>query len=725
MLKLHPEELRRLGRRVDEDYESAKNDHRSRMERFLEYYKMWRNRVEIPAAGEEERSNFRVPLMQWQTLAKWAQVCQAVFGDDAEVVAVPIGPEDERIAPKVGLWASWRLFSSMKAQTKIAIWLLRAIIYGRAHVYRPWIKKYNETPDGPKCLYEGPGFEPLSPDDIIVPAEPGVMSIQDFSWCIRKWWASPEELIQGEQAEDADSNKYFGVIERYADIMYLAQGGYTRNDEQEEINWEEDAAQGVKGQMAMSRGSQVRVFEWYGKWRLPKKLKANVEQSDWKARDMIPVDVQVTYLPDLNLVIGVKRLVDIYGYMENKRPFCEAAICPDGSYWPMGFGEFLRESEREMTALHRMGTEAIEFTVGPAIFYKPGGGYDPKQHRYAPFSAIPTADPTSVKLFKMDADLTGLAMLTQRNEEIAEKTTGVSAQTMGQSISRPNAPRTATGQMALIQQGNIRVFLDVMFFREDMGRLCQDLWEMDSEFIDGTQFFRVTEEDANGVLAKDRRSGGMRMTQEEFGGKFDFKLEFATDIWSKQQKKAEELQLYQLGVQNPLVVQNPVALWSITSKLYKAFGNSNFEDLVPKPPQPDLPINPKREWTMLLEGEEVHVNAQDNDDEHLVRHHMDLQDENARGENKDEKAVEGLVTHIIEHEKQKRAKMMMAAMAQVVAGQLAQAHQDGHQQLQRALAGQMAQGGGAPQMIQPQFQNPQALEGQLANGSVNGRQPPQ
>jgi hypothetical protein len=726
-LKLTPRELEFLSERIEQDVRGAINDHQTRMDRCKRWFRAWRNRIEVPLAVDKERSNVRVPLLQWVSFAKWAQTVQAIFGAEAQVVAVATTPENERVAPKVGAWMTWRLFTSMRATKKIAIWLLRAIIYGRSHAYRPWIKTYTDTPKGPRVAYEGPGFEPLSPDDIIVPAEPGVLSIQDFSWVVRKWMASPEELVDGEKRD----KKYFGVVENYAKIMNLADSGPSRDIYTDEIHWEEDDSEGVqRHNSGRIRGGQVRVWEWYGRWRMP--LKGEPEATDWANREMIPVDIQVTYLPDSHQIIGVRRLVDLYGYMENKRPFAEVALCEDGTYWCMGYGEMLESSEMEMTAMHQMGTEAVERSVLPPVFYVPGNGMDPKQHRFKPGFAYPTARPEAVKTLDIKPNLEGVIALTQRNEEIAEKVTGVSAQTMGQSIDRPNAPRTATGQLALIQQGNVRLALDTLFFREDLATLCRDLWEMDSEFITDSTFFRVTEEQSNGVLARDRRSGGMVMTQAEFGGKYDFRLQFANDVWSREKEKQDRLTLYQIDLNNPLIAQNPSALWDITAKLHKSFNDSNFELLVPKPPAPDLPLDPKREWTMILEGEEVHCNPQDNDDSHLIAHHMQLEDEKDQGEElRDTQAIHSLIGHIFEHEKQKRAKMMMAAMAQVVAGQLAQAHEQGHQELQQAALQQIAQQGGgagqpgAQQGIQPAFQNVPALQSQLVGGSIQGRVPPQ
>src|SRR6185295_3680017 len=106
-LVLPDRELRRLGVRVQDDYQGALMDHSTRMKRFRRYYQKFRNRVDPPAMGDEDESNFSVPMVQWNVYAKWAQNLQALLGDDAEIVAAAVGPSDEKIVRKIGSYMTW------------------------------------------------------------------------------------------------------------------------------------------------------------------------------------------------------------------------------------------------------------------------------------------------------------------------------------------------------------------------------------------------------------------------------------------------------------------------------------------------------------------------------------------------------------------------------------------------------------------------------------------
>ena len=61
----------------------------------------WRAAVVVPAQGEETASNLPVPAIRWNLFTKWAKEMDALFGDDAEIVAVPVGPSDYRKDKKI------------------------------------------------------------------------------------------------------------------------------------------------------------------------------------------------------------------------------------------------------------------------------------------------------------------------------------------------------------------------------------------------------------------------------------------------------------------------------------------------------------------------------------------------------------------------------------------------------------------------------------------------
>lgn len=720
-LQVGSQELSRLVNRIEQDFRGALADHQRRMDRFRRYYRRWRARVDVPAAGEEDLSNFRVPLTQWNVFAKWAVEMDALFGEDAEVVAVPVGPSDQKTAHKIGRYMSWRLFDSMRILPKFTTFEFRKILFGRAHAYAPWVEDTYRVlgKDGKMSTdtwYEGPGFEPLWPDDLVVPAE-DVDSIQDFSFVVRKLRLTPQKLMDGERA-----GRYVGITDNWENILALAEQRNKRDYQSDTIKLEKDEAEGVLYEGSLAGRDTVLVWEWYGKHRFRgKNGKPLPDESE----------LLVYFIPDLHLCVGVKDLIELYPHMRNRRPFVEASLIRDGSYWSPGFGELLEQIEEEITVNHNLATQAGQFSVGPVIFYKPGVGFKAEEFKYSPNTAIPVEDPSGIKVVELRADMSYSITKEQTINGYGEKVTGQSDQTMGRAIDRPNAPRTASGQMALIEQGNIRASLDTRTMREDLRAMLFHFWMLDSYFGDPNTFFRVTEEDADGLF--DVRNGGATLTAAERGGRYDFDLRFATGLWSREARKERYLQLYQLMLANPFVVSNPKLLSQMTREVCMELQAPELAALIPEIPESDLPKTPKEEWTLMLQGEDVDPNPADNDDLHLMDHYKRLaMEKQSKPEERDPDAENRMVAHIIAHQRQKQEKKMMAALTQQLTQQIGAATADpamgglhnrpaipiGIQQLQQTLGqmgGQpgpgpgMPQPGGAPPMQQPQQQGPQPM----------------
>jgi len=61
-----------------------------------------------------------VPYIRWNILTKWAKEMDALFGDDAEIVAVPVGASEYKRDQKISKYMTWRVFNSMKLTTSFA-----------------------------------------------------------------------------------------------------------------------------------------------------------------------------------------------------------------------------------------------------------------------------------------------------------------------------------------------------------------------------------------------------------------------------------------------------------------------------------------------------------------------------------------------------------------------------------------------------------------------------
>jgi hypothetical protein len=668
-IKLSDQESSRLANRVMADYRNALDDHAKRMAKQALFFRRWRCLVDPPKPGDEDKSNYPVPVCKWLASQKWARNADSIFGDDAEITAVPNGPSDYRNDAKIGAYMTWRVFQSMKLTNRLLQFELYKIIFGRVHAYTPWTKKsfdFETTKDGTQTntYYKGPDFQVMEGDDMVFPAE-DAETLHDFTWFVRKVAITPQKLLDGEQA-----GRYTNIKKNYKQILMQSYNRQKREVEGDQTKRQKDAAEGVQQEGGMSSGSTLLMLEWYGRWRMLKKGQHDADEYDVDKRQLNESDIVFRVLPDMAyLMIGAQDLRKLYPADPFPRPFVEASYVKDGSYWCDGMMALSIDSEDEIRSNHNKGSDALDLVVSPPIGYKPAQGFAPKQFRLRPGDMIPMDNPaTDMNQMKFTADLEAVAAKEQVVLSYLERLTGETDQANGRASDRPNAPRTASGQAMLMQAGNLRMTMDTTILREDYALVFQKFWILEFQFGDAETFFRVTEEDADGLF--DTGKGGSYLAKAERNGSYDFRLKLATSVWSRAADKENTLARYQLDLQNPLIVQNPAALWKVTNDAHKALGDPDFGDLVPQPPAGDLPLNPKDEWARMQQGEAIEVNPQDNDQLHMVRHMKDLnlavEDQYA-----DKDAIAALKAHYVDHIHQLEQKKLVQAITERIVQQAA------------------------------------------------------
>lgn len=701
-IKLTPREQQRLYSHIWENFIAARADHDGRIARFRRYWRMWRG-LNQTRGDRNAGQDLQVPLIKWTVFGQWAKFMQALLGDDAEIVARAAAPTSQSSSRKVGQYMTWRVFEYMQATIPLATWVFRAILFGRSFgecIYEQeyyWERDEQTGDDKEVLAYDGPKLRALWPSQLILPAQ-DVDSIDDFEWKIRRDTLTPQDLLDGEE-----KGKYFGIQDRWTTISSGAQQRQERDFWWDDERIDADEAEGVDKVNTLGRRDSVEVWFWYGKWRLPKGGR-DVTPDNLKYREVKQSELLVTVLPKLNLVIGVEDLRDIYPRVRKRHPFLDLATVKDGSYWAPGAGELLEDLQNELSINHALFRKAGMLSTGPVIFYKPNGEFDPETFKYDAGTAIPTMDPTSVKVVTFQANLEYCQIMNQALKAIAELVTGVNDQSLGRASDRPNAPQTAAGQAMLLQEGNTRAGLDMMMLREDVSKFASLVWLLDREYGDKKVFFRVTEEDAVGY---DVSNGFGTMTAEEREHPFGFDIRFATSVWAREAKKQMLMQLYGLSMQNPIVQQDPKALWTLLNRVWQAFGEDGFQDVIPEPPHPERPKMPKEEWALMLKGEAVHVSPIDDDDQHLIDHRRRLEDEINEPDDRQDPQLQHLAkAHIIEHERQKRQKMLLQQLAAKAIQAMQQAQQQNGQPPQLspdggAAPGMPAGGFGAPPLNAP------------------------
>ncbi len=695
-ISVSEQERRRIASFIEEQVRAARDNHEQRCERFRRYYRMWRGLIQT-RGNRNDGKPFQYPMLKWIVFGQWARVMQALLGDDKEVIAKAASPMEDKQTRKTGAYMTWRFFEYMEATITLSTWVFRALIFGRGHAEilyemetywerataeemteEKWTEleenklgemalQYIENKDGSvdyECLsYDGPRMRGLWPSQLILPAQDNVVSDDDFEWKCRRDRVTPEQLLVEERRGRA-----VGITDNWNKITANAEERMERDYLWDNEQLDRDEAEGVMHASLMGNRDSLERWRWYGKWRFLKG-KSEGGRNNLEKREMYEKEIVVTYLPDCQLVIGIEDLRAKYPRMKKRDPIVSLGGVKDGSYWTPGLGELVEELQNEASVNYSVFRKAGMLSVGPILFFKPSSGFDPDTFEYKPGQAIPSEDPSGVKTIEMKADLAFPTMLEQILKSLAELTTGVSDQTLGRVSDRPNAPQTASGQAMLIQEGNTRVSLDMNMLREDIGRALNYVWQLDREYSSPEVYFQVTGDDA----PFDVNHGFGKMTSEERNHPYTFSMKFATSFWSREAKKQALIQIYGLSMQNPIVATNPRALWVLLNRIWEAYGEPDFKDIIPEPPNPEVPKTAKQEWALMLKGDLVDVSPLDQDDIHLIDHRRRLAQAIQQPSERRDRAFEaGVLQHIIQHEHQKRQKVLLQAVANLAVQQMQQ-----------------------------------------------------
>jgi hypothetical protein len=708
------EERNLIAQKIEEDIESDKIANQVRQNKNAMYQDDWRNSLGNPKKSDGT-ANFNFPLIPIQVLQKMASEHQSLFGEDASVTAVPTRPtEAERVA-KAGLFMRWVVFSAMEIVRRWTVFSYRRLMFGKAFAILSYTKKYYDHPTKGRVLYQqAPNFELIDADDVFTPAE-DAEDANGLSHFAYRYYATPDELLLGEEEQEI----YQGIRENWDEILDAARDTNQRQDTsgtgQQKLKEVKDRAAGVDPSAYRQQEGFIEVFAWFGRHRMlknepPEEVATEGLVKDYANSDIIPGeplvredtpagevvvpeklvnadrprelrqrDLVIRWAPSLrgvgNLrgIIGAQDLAELFPDTPTKRPIYESGLGVTGEYWPMGLPEMLWSIKQELTVNENLQTQGGQYSVGPFGAYRPASGANPDVIKIQPGIMIPSDNPQEdIRFFNITWNPQHNVLKQQNMLALVERLLGNLDASSGNQQGRTFGQKTARGTLALLERGDLRVNFDTSFLLLDFGKLLKRLWELCAMHAPPSQFFRVTGEDAEGLLKNTKIENGFAtMTAEEFGGEFDFELKPATGIHAKEAQKDDLLQLFALLMQLQIFQVNANATWKAARDICKKFGIA-LEKYMPEPQPPEMSIDPKEEWLMMLRGEEVHVSPIDDDQKHLIRHNMDFEKMgDAPPEEQDVDAMFNLDVHVQEHLAQIEAKRaqqaQMAALLQHVA----------------------------------------------------------
>jgi hypothetical protein len=150
--------------------------------------------------------------------------------------------------------------------------------------------------------------------------------------------------------------------------------------------------------------------------------------------------------------------------------------------------------------------------------------------------------------------------------------------------------------------------------------------------------------------------------------------------------------------------------------IFDAFG-LKFSEYSPEPPPPFNPQLPETEWNAVLQGEEITVHPDDDDQAHIEAHESRLLAMySGNPEDRDLDAMGKMVTHVETHKQALQQKMQMQELMSGIQGMM--------QAAQGGIAGAAGQAPGDGGQVDPMSALLAGLQG-AAGGQGQPGMPPQ
>lgn len=284
-------------------------------------------------------------------------------------------------------------------------------------------------------------------------------------------------------------------------------------------------------------------------------------------------------------------------------------------YAGMGLAELLRDSQIEQNAFYQSRSDVLEIVTKPGGLYDPMSGLAPDEVSYKPGMMLRARAPKNAFapfVFPVQPDF-----LFQEQVGIdrdAERAVGATDMGLGRQGS-PNAPRTLGGTAIMVRQQQLRT--DVLLRRLMYGsgdrpsgvfEWLHQYREFLSRYMPEEKEFLISGQ--NKIATVNRR---------DLQGRFSFIMSFDQEINNPQLRAANAVQRYQMSLTNPLVLQNPMAMWHITQDLWKNTGMIGGPSILPSPiPAEDRsPMSVEQELGQLALGHMVRPIPSDDNEERI------------------------------------------------------------------------------------------------------------
>jgi hypothetical protein len=547
-----PKQLTLVERLLNE-VEPGHEEHKQRVNRYDRSYDIYRATESRAPGVAPWQSKLRIP---WGMHIIDTTLVNVVSGKP-RVIVRPRNPEDELAAKAMQELLDYYVDEDHLVE-KQPPFVQQALIYGVTAAKNHWLYRERDkpvrsfipnpfVPDADPFVNvtrervverDGPSFEPWDVYDIWW--DPDARDVDSASYVVLRSWLSKDQLLELRQGDDDKT----GI---YRNLEQLFRTGFQPERE-------------VPRQASVLSKHESRRKDKFEIWEI------------WK-------DNRLT-------VVGNRKVVirdEPNPFWHGRKPIVVCSTRPDG-FEMAGIPEteLVDHLQQALWTIQNMRFDNLHLTVQRGITYREGGITDPNALELRPRFKWPVQDHDDIRPFEVQS----LPPEAYAEEEALlgrmQQVTGISPYISGADVASVDQ-NTATGVSILNEVASrILRFKASQIHWRGYVRTYEQWSELVKQFLDTDVSVRI-----NGP--------GEEYTWQELGpqdvvGSYDVRLEGSEESLSRQQERAEAIQL--LNVFAPLVPTGLVNVRPILEKVAMAFNIPNPETLI-QPSQPQLPASPQ------------------------------------------------------------------------------------------------------------------------------------
>ena len=543
------------------------------------WYKLWLCHREAKSEPWPGASNVCLPILASASSQFHARSYQSIFAPPGMVKTIPVAENDYKRSKNVEEYMNWQTMYEMEEYEDVFDRLLQLLpINGMA------FKKlhYDKTLDRAVSEY-------ISALDLILPY--GTKTIETARRISHRIWLHYDQMMDRDES---------GIWENFDQIK----NEQPQKRDESELKDTADKVAGQEPGTSPKKDLPHLTLEQHRKYDL----------GDGKRK---PYIFTVNY-DNTTLVRAVSRDFKVGATTKTMNYFIDYNFIPNPEgFYSFGFGHFLEPLiEMANTAFNQI-FDSGKMTNMPFGFYGRRAGIKEKKIKLKPGLMTEVNDAKQVyfpNLQRVDQILFQVLGLIQQH---IEQFTSTSDYLSGRE-SRGTKTPTAHGTLAIIEQGLVTFAVMTKRIFRSLRKELRLLMALNQLYLPDTKEYRI--------MGEEDKIAFPDIKKDDFGGVKDVIPIGDPSYASKLTRRQEAQELYQMLLQNPLIIGNPETgegrndrvIHEATSDLLDAYDKKNKSKLLPD--LPDEVISPEMENAGFMQGDKKDPVMGENHKEHLQVH---------------------------------------------------------------------------------------------------------